>query len=395
MDLSQQEKYAFSNSWFAWVPTNLGKIRFSLLARHNLQQKFGKFSSSENFQNQVTYKNLDISFLSDSLKSSYLNLFFKREKEYFLQANATIKQITSSQYEGNILLFNEYLEIKATFSTDDKAIITINPLSIEYKQSTDRRLFVDPTYRDTVEKTLASAMYNVLKLLFHLDNHHHQKIDTILKVYKGSMDYDDVINTFARHVKDVEVFVKRSRGDNYYLKNLKSLHEIDGYMAYVETFNELFGSNNNQKCTKCQQTLKLMKNVRNSLEANIKKYETIFEFSNKTKTILLTSLGLGITFLFSFYRFVLGGTGLGVLTDEIRNLWMIGATIFITLITSIIMWKYIINILFSFYELFETIKYIIWGRTLNSSLNIVLLLQVLIPIGFSIYFAYRLMQTIQ
>ena len=368
--------FTFKNSWFAWIPTNIGSLSADLLAKDDITKKFGKKSTYFLTDSPgIVYKNLDISFVSDSLESKLLTLFFSRQKQYPLSSDAYISCVNDN-FTGTIKFYNPLLEINASFSVSSKGIIEINPIKIEYKKSTNQKLTVDPMYRDSVESVLAAVVYNIVKLLFHLDGHHHQKIDTVLTVYKNKMDYNGVLKSFARHVKKVESFIKRTSNNSSHLKKIYSIHEVDGYISYAKTFNTIFYT----KINRNNKILELIENVRMSLDAKLQKSQIRFHYFSGSISLILTYVGIMLTVLFSTYKFILKGNGSDILAKD-QGL-ILGIMVVVLAIP--LVWKsYELgkNVLFILgFKGFETIQYFIWGKNLFKRLKISFIILLLLLI---------------
>lgn len=282
--------HIFQNSWYGWIPTNLGELKFELIGTQEKVNMNSKRILKTN--NKVVIHKLDFSHISDTFCNNDLSFPFLRllyeEEEFYAKSDIEInlKKDNNSNnfYECSVSIFfnySIYLSVNAIVEQNGK--ITIDFLSL----STLNRITLN-RYEDC-EEEFASIMYIILKSVIHGDNHHHQKIDTALIITKNLFDCEKIYNNMNRYIKTVEHDIKTINKCNGYQKIINSIHEMKGYYSYIESFKNLFSDNLKDK------VLIDSAKVITSLDATVNKQKEKFSFRKDTFTIVLSFLVFAVS----------------------------------------------------------------------------------------------------
>lgn len=181
------------SSWFSWIPTNIGYLNFNYIAdEKSLVSVFGKnnFKLKKQSQINLTLYNTNLSDLNPAIR----NLFTKEEIPCIAKLkfknishfNKSLNRIQSCGVKGNCNLYYKYsnkllMNVKSKFKIESNGKINIYKIEISYnnKYVNDINLKDD----NTMLNTIVNALYTLIKKVSHGDNHHFQKIDTMIGVY--------------------------------------------------------------------------------------------------------------------------------------------------------------------------------------------------------------------
>ena len=263
------------DTWYGWIPTNLGKIVFGFIDERNL----GFLSKRYEFKkgnDEISINLFDIHFISDT--SFFNKLISFSTREHYSNASILI-QNKSNNLDGIIKLFYKDTIFEVSFN------IEINGKAKFKLEKIDNFQNINNT--DKVSYEIKQIIYVILKSIIHGDNHHHQKIDTILRITENSFDAEKILDYMLLHLKTIERNVKMSKEKcSYRLKHNITLDEVNGYISYMNTFVILFGND------RMKEKLKIANNIKNSLNANVSRKEKKHNFTNTFETTLLTICAL-------------------------------------------------------------------------------------------------------
>jgi hypothetical protein len=278
-----------NDKWYGWIPTNLGAIKFDFIDKNNISN-FSKRFKIESSNSVINITGAQLYSISDT--SLFKRIIpFSSKKEHYSKTDIKLedkhKNIIGNikfYYSGSIcfrisfiLKLNGEVEFKLD-SIDNKDNINVTDVSYDIKQT----------------------IYTILKLTMHGDNHHHQKVDNILKITLNSFNPSEILDNMLVHLKTIERNIKLLKRKCYTrLKQNVVLDEVDGYISYISTFVILFPLNKN-----LGNKLKIALNIKRSLKSLISKREKKFIVENTFKTTALTFFALILAsniFLNAFY----------------------------------------------------------------------------------------------
>lgn len=273
--------------WYGWIPTNLGTINFDFINENNISNISSQYEYARN-KNTIHICNLDVSLISDSsafYKKIYLP--FRSQKEYSPKVNISLKKMDNF-FKGEVKFYypNTSIYWNANFKVKLNGIIEFE-FTKEY----------DSDNREYIKQIL----FIILKMIIHGDNHHHQKIDTALRITNEKFDEEKLLDNMLLHIKTIEKNIKSlNRKCSTRLKQNITINEVEGYISYMNTFVVLFDTDE----LKLKDKLQIAINIKNSLSSLINKREEKFNATNSFKTLALTVLALFIAtniFANSFY----------------------------------------------------------------------------------------------
>jgi len=287
---------SIGDEWYGWIPTNLGEIQFEFISKENLKPYVGKNFEFEKSNKEIKIKNLDVSFISDSshipkIVKKIIELI-KRKEEISPKANFCIKQGQDNVFKGEIELFFKDLKFVSSFAleSDGKAFFKLthihNPENIKLDD-----------YNDFDSYEIKQIIYFILKFIIHFDKHHNLKLDTALRISENNFNKHELMHGMLLHIKRVEKNV-RDAGTKCWtrFKQAVSVHEVEGYIAYMKTFAILFNTDKKQ--------LEIAYNIKKSLETIVRareeKYKTIKVFKEISLTFVALFIAINVL-INSFY----------------------------------------------------------------------------------------------
>ena len=239
-----EEIPATKQEWFSWIPTNIGYLNFNYIAdEKRLENIFGKSNATlENIYKHKKFVHLTNTNLSD------INCIIKELFEID-EVNATADvyfENLLSNINGNITFIyakvnNVFLRIYAEFNIERNGKLRIFDIKLERNDK-----FVNSpnlNSENNILNTIVHAIYTVTKKIVHGDNHHYQKIDTLIGVYTKFVP-EQIITDLGFHIKRLDKFVKYNEDDSivllYEADKLNSFDIAEGFHSYIKTFKELF-----------------------------------------------------------------------------------------------------------------------------------------------------------
>ena len=169
------------DTWYGWIPTNLGKIVFNFIDEKNLDFLSKKYEFKKE-NDEIIINLFDIHFISDTSFFNRLIYFFKKE-EHYSNANILIQK-KNHNLDGSIKFFYEDI---ITFEVS--FIIELNG---KIKFRLQKIYNPHNIYIDNISYEIKQIIYVILKSIIHGDNHHYQKVDIALKVTENSFDVEKI-----------------------------------------------------------------------------------------------------------------------------------------------------------------------------------------------------------
>lgn len=278
-----------NDKWYGWIPTNLGKIKFEFIDEEYLKQQFKNIKIIKR-ENILELSNIDLSYISDT---PWFASFFFWQKEYRSTLNLKIVQ-NNENFTGSMsIIYENSIEFFVNFSisSNGKVAFTLkqinNIVKIDYQ---------------SMLSEIKQIFYVVLKSIVHGDSHHHQKIDTAIKITENSFDTEKILDDMLLYLKTIEKNIKHMKTESIRLKQNVLIEEVQGYISYIKTFVVIFEQ---KGLSKLEKKLKIAQNIKESLQATINKREKKYNSKEHFKTILLTIAALFIAtniLINSFYN---------------------------------------------------------------------------------------------
>jgi len=286
--------FNIEGNWYSWIPTNLGVLNFQYVAdESNLQKVFGK----KNYE--IIYDDTNNTKIIHIKNTNLSDTNFFNKLRYWIEEPKDTAEITitkqSKEFKGNIkIIYNDKLEIRSSFNVKENGKTLIYNISVHYDSQQVTTLYPS----DILHLTIAMANYTILKKVIHGDNHHEQKIDTFIGVYKDSFDPLQILNSFGESIKNREKIVKDTTQTScfYIQKKITSAFEIKGYLAYLNTFKSLFfDSLSNMDQKEFTKKMDQITNVAKSLEASVNKIKFYNDIALKNITLIFTFIAFFIS----------------------------------------------------------------------------------------------------
>lgn len=291
--MNHNQVYRINSIWYSWIPTNLGRLSFEYIGEVAVSGYKYSVNQLEQDKKQITIFKTNLSDLN------IINNFFQGIEEKTDKASIEIQK-KSSFFVGKVsLYYNDAVKISGDFSVDLSGETKIFDVSVTY----DTEQVNTIVQSEVLDQTIVNAIYTILKKVIHGDNHHRQKIDTLIGVYKNNFEPIKILDSFATNIKSRERIVKDGAKNNCYYTQEKivSSIEIDGYLSYIETFKELFcpaeSQEENQKSLRkeWEQKIKFIKNVAQSLKASTEKIKFTLDLRQKTLTLFMTFIAFFVS----------------------------------------------------------------------------------------------------
>lgn len=270
------------DKWYSWIPTNIGILSFNYIAqKETLEEVFNE-------------KNIDINKTIDSIELtikrtnlSDINSIVKRIlnlEEIYPSAKIKINKKSKyddkldkdiiEKFDGNIELYYKVgsvilIKFNANFEIELNGKIVISPIRFIYSDNEKNRVIIED--EKVIYKTSIVAIYTIIKKVVHGDNHHHQKIDTMIGVYKD-FSYCQIITDLGFQIKRIEKFVRLNRNNhkNIFNYDISIADKVsDGFISYLETFGDLFKKD---ECNTHHLKLENIKNLQKSIIASTQIY---------------------------------------------------------------------------------------------------------------------------
>lgn len=244
------------SSWFSWIPTNIGYLNFNYIAdEKSLISVFGK----ENFKLE---KNADIEIKLFNTNLSDLNSAAKKllKKEEY-PCVAEMKFTNNSTFNSSLNRYQPYkitgycnlsysnvenkvlLKVNSNFNIESNGKVEIRDIEISYSDDVDE---IDLSKDNIMLNTIVNAIYTLIKKVSHGDNHHFQKIDTMIGVYTEFIP-EQILTDLGFQIKRIDKFIKSNDNSVFAIlyEQDKATSDImaSGFMSYISTFYELFLKN--------------------------------------------------------------------------------------------------------------------------------------------------------
>ena len=294
-------QYSVGRSWYSWIPTNLGFLNFNYAADYNnLVSVFGEnnfFIQSTEHSKTIILNETNLSDLNCFIKKA-LNIDEAKSTAKIVLNNNTISNtITGKSQPSNIcgtcnltFLDNNIFEIDSKFTIERTGKIIIKDIIVDYKDEYINEI----TYDNVLNQTIANAIYTLIKKIIHGDNHHYQKVDTMIGVYT-EFEPRQILTDLGFQLKRLEKFVKTNDTESLaliYDIDKKYAHNVaKGFQSYIQTFYNLFlKDNKNKKETKLHFiTKKNIKNVILSIKSGVLSHKSKKE-EEKSSILFVVSL---------------------------------------------------------------------------------------------------------
>ena len=292
-----------NNKWYGWIPTNLGKINFDFIDEENIKINYpdAKFYKNNN-NNIVLISNIKLKNISDSTFFS-LNLL---QKEHYSSLKISLINY-SNTIRGKIsIVYSNTIKIGVEFTLQSTGEVEFGFTSID---TIDEHI----DYISIID-SIKQIVFIILKSIVHGDGHHHQKIDTAIKITNNNFQPITIVDSMLLHIKQIERNSKLLKNRSSLLKQNIVIDEVKGYISYIKTFKTLFDTVSDDK-------IRIAENIKESLEAIVRKRIKRDDIKSNFKVTLLTIMAMFIatnifinsiysnaeelekTFLFDFTRY--------------------------------------------------------------------------------------------
>jgi hypothetical protein len=169
----------YIQEYFSWIPNNTSQLKFDRnLSQSHLRDIFNDKNLSIDIDNNIHIKNLKIDDYTN-YNPSYLFKTSFNSQIIFNETNNS--DILTIELFNNKPFIRNLLEILCLVNSDNLYF----KVNFEIKKNGELKL-----YNFTCSNNISDnkyyfneANYILLKRIFHLDNHHHQKIDTFIGLY--------------------------------------------------------------------------------------------------------------------------------------------------------------------------------------------------------------------
>ena len=312
--------------WYSWIPTNIGYLNFNYIAdKENLDAVFGQDNYSLQLENNHKKKiTITKTYLSDSnpLVNKILDkkefypmayLEFTRNMEF----NSILDKKQPTKITGKIVLSFEGVDPKFALEDNNQnshEVKEYKQINAEFEIERTGKLciknvqyIIDLTMHvENIEKTKLTeltALYTLIKKVVHGDNHHFQKIDTMIGVYK-KFEAKQILTDLGFHIKRFDKFLKNESNDIGMIIFSQDKEKIPsyakGFKSYIDTFNNLFNSELTSPLTVDSEenyfiTYENIDNTIKSIEAKSDSLKIVKSFSNNLRVLIFTLLGFFIS----------------------------------------------------------------------------------------------------
>lgn len=244
---------SINKSWFSWIPTNIGYLNFNYIAdEKSLTSVFGKnnfkLRTNSNKEKKVEILNTNLTDLNSTLKIIFDKIEVPSTAEIEFKNNSIFNDYLNRNQPSNITgycniiyktLETELLRISSSFDIETNGKIEIKNISIECNKEIESIDLKD----NTLINTILNGIYTLIKKISHGDNHHFQKIDTMIGVYT-KFEPEQILTDLGFQIKRIDKFVKSNDDDAfsilYQLDKQSADIVADGFMSYISTFYEIF-----------------------------------------------------------------------------------------------------------------------------------------------------------
>lgn len=310
--------------WYSWIPTNIGYLNFNYIAdKENLDSVFGQNNYTLK-PSPRTQKKIKIikTYLSDS--NPLINKILDKKEFYptaYLEFNKTVEHNTILDKEkpqditGSIVLsfggvdpehaheenaislheVKEYKRISANFIIERTGKLHLKNVSY----------IIDPEMHEIdindTKLTELTALYTLIKKVVHGDNHHFQKIDTMIGIYK-TFEPKQILTDLGFHIKRLDKFLKNESNDigmTLFLQDKEKIASYaNGFKSYIDTFYNLYEHDLNNTPKEEKNYFISHKNISNtikSIEAKSESLKIAKNYVHNIKMFCFTLLGFFIS----------------------------------------------------------------------------------------------------
>ncbi len=300
--------------WYGWIPSNSGEIKLYFVTRDNVK----KITNLDriNFKKKDTYieiNNIPLDIFSDT--NPFVKLLRRLifgDIEYVPMLNILrIQESTKENFDGHVKITYKDNAYAADFVIFKNGKSKFKFTNIEEKSS-----------QGPIED-IKQIIYLTIKYILHGDNHHHQKIDTVLKIKRFFVPEDIMIEMLS-HIKKIDHELKRLEERINLLDHKIKAKEAEGYLSYMASFLILFS--NSQNIDKLKYYYSLGENIIKSINANIIKKSTLSDYKKALIVRVLAIVGMVVSISILFSRFM------ATPKDKLDIICFIGIIIFIALL---------------------------------------------------------------
>ena len=332
----QEKKTLYSG----WIPTNKGEIEFNYIELPS----FIKATQPDSVSHTVSskkYKNLDVSYLSDSYGyKKYIKHNTEKSTEVPIIASVSFEN-KDNCIDGSLEIeYKDFANIKSRFEILSNGVVNFYTL----EAATDINDF---------EKEIQALIYVLVKTIVHGDAYHHQKIDVALATVDGEFDPKVVLKSFLDYIKLAEKNTKKTNDCESILRNENIVYEIEGYFSYFKSFVELF------ECDEIKKDLAFAQNIVNSLKSTVEKRKNKVSFTTSIITTSIAFLGvlISINILLNGFWTIEKNDITFTLSEQSRYLYFVVSFAFVSLaffyVTKCKLKSYIY---YNYYENFEFVR---------------------------------------
>jgi hypothetical protein len=310
------------SSWFSWIPTNIGYLNFNYIAdERSLISVFGErnfeLKKNSNIEKEIKLFNTNLSDLNSTVKT----LLSKEE----IPCIAEIKFVNESTFNPSLNRSQPYsitgycnlsyinienkllMKVNSDFEIESNGKIEIKNIEISYSNDVDD---IDLNKNNTMINTIVNAIYTLIKKISHGDNHHFQKIDTMIGVYTEFIP-EQILTDLGFQIKRIDKFVKSNENSVFAVLYQQDKSSADivasGFMSYISTFYELFLKNSNlikqplfkeaNKVLNNKNEIRYIKyeniiNTIESIKAGVQKHKQALEKKKNTLGFLISMFAL-------------------------------------------------------------------------------------------------------
>lgn len=270
-------------TWHCWVPTNLGELSFNFITLNQIKKRFTNSAKYSNRFGTKVFFDLDLSFIADTLDVFGIASRDRSESPF----SVIYINDNGDNFSGKLSIFyKDTLKIISQYKVCRDGKVEIE--NLKYKILSEELDFPDNP-NDELFDTFAQISYMIIKNTLHGDNHHHQKIDYVLEVQRGSFSACGILKTFGRHIKNVENDIKHISTCTGHLKAKNSSEEVKGYISYAKTFVKLYKDEIDRDC---KNQICFLQNISDSLNANVKVKNNNHTYLDSFITMFLTFFAL-------------------------------------------------------------------------------------------------------
>lgn len=279
---------------YSWIPTNTGNIIFDLLIEKSYLLKENLRCKRISVEKNPNYK--------IKIEKLYIDDFVLPTLQVHFDVEISIVKIDDVEAEGTITFYysktmfiNSEINISSNFIVEKNGKLKL----FNFKINKFENIEIDPKLVTIVfEKKIPLAFYISIKRCFHLDNHHDQKLDTLIGIY-DAFDHQKIMNKLLENIKFFEIKIKETIFYNKEIEykeiyNIKP--KVTGYISYLEAFKEIFNVSDDR-------VIKNSKYLLSSIEAMIQRQMNKIDSIKYIMTTILSFLMILLSFNIAYNSF--------------------------------------------------------------------------------------------